>query len=186
MINIRLKTSSAIIFPVILCLFCFTNIAFAGKKQDIKSDSIEAAVDSALTVSGRLDKLSFSSGGKFDILGMIAKMTLYLMLIVAMIFGVLYFLKKFVYNRKDLLGKNKAINVLSTTFIAPKKSLLLVEALDRVLILGVTDNQMNLITEIPKSEYSEYLNNSDEQKPAGSQPAGQFSDILTKILKRPK
>jgi len=114
---------------------------------------------------------------------MIVKTTGYFVLIVLLIIVLVFIMKKLVYGRKNTAGGARTIRVLSSTFVGPKKSLILVEAAGRILIIAVTDTQMNLIAELPKEEYEKHIQETGVQK--SPQPAGgnQFGTVLDKILK---
>ncbi|MFN8369091.1 MAG: flagellar biosynthetic protein FliO [Bacteriovoracaceae bacterium] len=58
--------------------------------------------------------------------------------------------KKGVVSRGKLgfLNSSKLVEVLSTTYIAPKKSMILVKAYNQVFLVGSTDNSLNLIAEV--------------------------------------
>ncbi|MCH7781808.1 flagellar biosynthetic protein FliO, partial [candidate division KSB1 bacterium] len=107
-------------------------------------------------------------------------------LVVVLIFASVYLLRKFVYNRREFTSRNKAIQVLSTTYVGPKKSLLLVEAAGKILVLSATESQMNLITELEKEAYEEFIRGSLEEKNVSNSAGNQFGEILSKFLKRPK
>ena len=75
---------------------------------------------------------------------------------------------------------------MRSTYVGPKKSLMLVEAAGRMLVISVTDSHMNLITELKKEEYEQFERQSESGKPVSSEAGSQFGDILGKLLKRPK
>ncbi len=58
---------------------------------------------------------------------------------------------------KQIGGKSVYIKILQTTYIGPKKSLTLVNALDHVLLLGVTENQVKTLLKVPKEALDEQL-----------------------------
>ncbi len=102
-------------------------------------------------------------------------------LIVLLIYGTVWFLNKFVYRR----GKGQSISqvtVVSTTLLAPKKFIYLVKVFDRLLVLGVTDNQISNLTEISDPEILQTLKNTD---PLKSKKSGNlFQSQLEGFLKK--
>ena len=58
---------------------------------------------------------------------------------------------------KQIGGKSVYVKILQTTYIGPKKSLTLVSALDHVLLLGITENQVNVLMKVPKEALDEQL-----------------------------
>ena len=143
-------------------------------------------------VSGREEEqadpvlVPFSGGSELNFTTLIAKTVGYFLLIIALIVLTVFMLKRFVYSKKSSAGKGQAIQVVSSTYVGPKKSLMLVEAAGRMLVISVTDSHMNLITELKKEEYEQFERQSESGKPVSSEAGSQFGDILGKLLKRPK
>lgn len=130
--------------------------------------------------------LPFGGGTGINLVALLGKMIGYFILIVFLILDLVYILKKFVFGRKELFGDNKAVRVLSSTYVAPKKSLMIVEVLDRLLILSVTDNNMNLVTELKPEEYAAFIDRKNDRKAESSPARGQFGTVLNRLLNRPK
>jgi flagellar protein FliO/FliZ len=80
--------------------------------------------------------------------GLILKTIASLVLIIALIFGILYLFKKFVYKDYGIKGMPTNIKVLTHLILQPKKVIYFVKVFDKILVLGVSDNNINLLTEI--------------------------------------
>jgi len=188
LINYRYRPEMTIITLLILLLGAVRGDALAAAQEQTAGSATGITVSdtAAVSESGATPLPLYNNRNNVDVVKLVGKMIGYFILIVVMIIGLVYILKRFVYTRKELLGKNRAIQILSSTYIAPKKSLMLVEALDRLLILGVTDSQMHLITELKREEYTAYMKEHSGQKSAINSSHGQFGDVLSKILKRAK
>ncbi len=128
----------------------------------------------------------FSEANQSNLTSLIAKTAWYFLLIIALIFATVFLLKRFVYNRKSISGPGKAIQVVNSTYVGSKKSLMLVEIAGRMLVISVTDTTMNLITELKKEELEQYENRFDSEKSDPTEIGSQFGDIFSKLLKRPK
>ena len=63
----------------------------------------------------------------------------------------LYFIKR-VIGRKDAQSKGRMIRVLANSYIGVKKSISLVEVPGAVLVLGVTNDHINLLARIDDDE----------------------------------
>jgi len=178
---IKMSFSVLVIFAIIAALSIAAPIAAQ------ETDGSTATADSSAQVaSPRFNFDTLQGEGSINMGKTVGKMIGYLLLVIIMILGLVYFLKRFVYNRKDVLGKNSAIRILSSTYVAQKKSLLLVEVLDKLLILSVTDNNMNFVTELSREEYNAYINKYKDRE-SGDRTAGvQFGDVLNRIFKRTK
>jgi flagellar biosynthetic protein FliO len=89
---------------------------------------------------------SASIGKESSLLGLMLRLILSLVLIVGLIYGVLYVLKRSMHHTKTSLGKN--IEVLERSFISPKKGIFVVKVQSKVLVLGVTETNINCLTEL--------------------------------------
>lgn len=96
-----------------------------------------------------------------------------LIVIIALLYGVLYFIKKKGFRLKPVASSKHGIEVISTQPIMPKKYLSLIKVKDKVLVVGITENTMSLLKEI---EYDEEFE-TDETAEQGS-----FGEILKKNL----
>lgn len=74
-----------------------------------------------------------------------------LLLVVILIFAVLYLLKKFVFKDYGFsAGKknNVGFRIIGQIMLQPKKYIYIIKFYDRLLVIGLTDNNMNLLSEI--------------------------------------
>jgi len=80
-------------------------------------------------------------------------------------------------------GRHSApIKILSSSVIGPKKSLCLVDALDHLLLLGVTDAQISVLLQIPATELNEEMKKSLLTKKNNPDP--NFKKLLNSLLKK--
>ena len=70
-----------------------------------------------------------------------------LSLVLGLIFLLFFGFKKYVL-KNTAFGSGKLVKVLSTSFIAPKKNIALVEIAGEILVLGVSDQNISLLTNI--------------------------------------
>jgi len=113
------------------------NEKFVLNKDEVKTKQ------SATSFMGK-DKSSFS------LAGYAGKFVAFLGFVLLLFWGLLQLMKKGFLKRGKLGFLNGAdlIQVLSTTYIAPKKSLIMVKAHDQVFLVSNTDQGMQLISEI--------------------------------------
>ncbi|MFQ5672376.1 MAG: flagellar biosynthetic protein FliO [Nitrospinales bacterium] len=71
-----------------------------------------------------------------------------LAVVLALVFFVFYLFKKFVLKNGLLGGNGKLIKVLGTGMIAPRKTIALVEVAGEVLVLGISNDQIALLSTI--------------------------------------
>ncbi len=79
-----------------------------------------------------------------------------LVAIFALMIGFAWLGKRFL-NGRFLQSKQQWIQILDSAFVTSKSRILVVRAIDRILILGVTDQQMNVLAEISDPQTLERL-----------------------------
>lgn len=82
---------------------------------------------------------------------------LILAVMMGIMYGLLYLVKKYFYSFEKKGGADSRISILSTQAILPKKYVSVVKFNDTVYLLGVADQSVNLIDKID----SDYLENQD-------------------------
>ena len=78
-----------------------------------------------------------------------------LILVIVLIFAVLLFLKKFVYrDYGTTFGKKNSsdFKIIGQIMLQPKKYIYIIKFFDRLLVVGITDNNLNLLSEITDKE----------------------------------
>ncbi len=71
-----------------------------------------------------------------------------LLVVLGVIATTAYLAKRFVYPRLGL--KNSPIQILATSYLGAKKEIALIEVGERFLVVGITPNQISLLTEMEK------------------------------------
>lgn len=82
-----------------------------------------------------------------------------LAIVIALMIGAAYMLKKFFYRSPETFDGNHMIDILSTRYLGPKNSILLVDVLGQVMLLGVSTNQISALGTISDSKALENLKN---------------------------
>jgi flagellar biogenesis protein FliO len=90
-------------------------------------------------------------------------------------------LYRYLSQGKRLGGQSLPIRVLSSSTIGPKKSLCVVDVLDHVLVLGVTDAQISVLLEIPADKVHESLRPALQRENQSSRP--NFNELLKNWIK---
>lgn len=111
-----------------------------GEGQEIQNEV-------GLFQEGRVRKADSS-----DMLSAGFKMFYTLIFVLAAMFFIFYLFKKFVWKNGGLGGSGKSVRVLSTGFLGPKKSLALVEIPGEILVLGIADGHISLLSNIRDEE----------------------------------
>lgn len=88
------------------------------------------------------------------------KMVMTLSLVLGLIFLLFFGFKKFVLKNTAFGGGGKLIRVLNTSFLAPKKNITMVEVAGEILVLGISDQNISLLTTIREPGRIEEIKNS--------------------------
>ena len=115
-----------------------------------------------------------------DMMATAFKMFAALGIVLGALFVVFYFARR-ISKVENLGAKEKLIRVLANKFIGVKKNICVVEVPGALLILGVTHNQITLLTKIEDQEILEKIRcNRSTQLPMS------FSEHLNKIASKIK
>jgi flagellar protein FliO/FliZ len=106
-----------------------------------------------------------------------------LAIVIAILIGAMVLLKKYFYRSPGLAGGNAMIRTLSSYSLGPKNSILLVDVLGQVLLLGISDHQMSLLTAITDPGAIERLRSLSNQGgfPPMSDPLSRCKSLLQSI-----
>jgi len=82
-----------------------------------------------------------------SVLPSLSRIAISLCIIVAIIYATVFVLRKLSGNRFG--GKRgSSIQIIEQTYLAPKKSVCLLKLADRAVLVGITDQNINLLTEL--------------------------------------
>ena len=113
-----------------------------------------------------------------DLLSTVLKMITALVIVLGGLFVVFYFLRRIL--KREVGGSNeKLIRVLSSSYIGVKKNISLIEVPGSILVLGLTSDNICLLTKI---EDEEILNRF--KKPEEKKRSTLFSNQLNKLSSR--
>ena len=98
-----------------------------------------------------------------------------LILILGLLFGVLILVRKYSFSMNGKKSRSLNVDVITNQLILPKKYISFVRVQDKVLVLGVSENNITLLKEIDYSSVE-----SDELIKTESKP--NFLDILKQNL----
>lgn len=151
----KLSSISCVLLAV---LFCAAQAALAG-------DPAVGAVPASPPTTDTLSAAATPGLGD-SVLPSLTRLGLSLLAIVAIIYATVFLMRKLSGNK---IGRGRTIQIVEQTFIAPKKSVCLLKLGDRVVLVGITDSNINMLTELDCDTMPpEYLNKIKE-RPAGFQ-----------------
>lgn len=86
----------------------------------------------------------------FSFTGYAVKFTIFLAMVLGLFYGVVQLLKKGVFNRGKLgfLNNAQMIQVLSTTYVAPKRSLMVVKAHNQIFLVANSESGLQFLSEM--------------------------------------
>ncbi len=164
---------------IFVILFGVTNVLFSQDNNDSLNveNSVSVSEDTTL-----LQDDYFSSNNETSNLNLkqpstawtFIKMILFLCLVVAAIYAVMWFFKKKLNNTKS---DDNFLRRVSSLNIGPGKSVEIVTLLDNAYILGVTDSNINVIDQIEDKELIEALNLNFDKNQNVKKPMN-FADVL--------
>jgi flagellar biosynthetic protein FliO len=121
--------------------------------------------------AGLLDFDNDLSVGKTDLFSASLKMASTLGLVLGLMFVIFHLFKKFGLKNSVFGGEGSPIKVLSTGFLAPRKSIALVEVVGDVLVIGISNDQISLLGNVQDPEKIEQIKNTLHKKGRKRKPA---------------
>ena len=103
-----------------------------------------------------------------------------LFLLFGILFLTLFLVKKYNINFQSKLSSGVKINVITTRAIMPKKYISVVQIENKLLLLGIAENSINLLTEL---DYS-LLQNIQASSGINGENGLNFADLLNKFTKK--
>ena len=90
-----------------------------------------------------------------------------------------YLFKKIMKKGEGEINGRELIKILSSKYLGPKSSIMLIDVLGNVMVIGVSSSNISLLTEIVDSESLEQLKDIQGRKRGNAS----FSDSLKRLLK---
>jgi len=112
--------------------------------------------------------LGMQEAGNPSIGGLILRTVVTLFLIIGLIFALVFLLKK--YFRQQLPGMKNTpwLEIVGRVAVGPRQSLMLVKSFDRILLLGITEQNIQQIAEFPAdANIQRQLEEMSQQAPEG-------------------
>lgn len=114
-----------------------------------------------------------------DWFGLIGGMVLKLALVVGLIYVAFLVLRRYFTRGKTVVQGKKPVSLLSSLNLSPSRTVYLLEVGKKVLVVGATQNQLSLLTEVTDPETVDEV----RSQAAESSAASQFSSFLN-VAKR--
>lgn len=106
------------------------------------------------------------------------KMIFALAIVLGLLIGVMYFIKNFMQRTAPSTDNQAIINILSSRYLGPKSSIILVEVMEQVIVVGISGQQMT-----PLAHIDDPLSIAKIKAQRSNPPAGPFvGDKIAKLL----
>jgi flagellar protein FliO/FliZ len=160
-----------------------------------------AALNKSKTKMTKKDNTGFSlkdsrpTGKPMEMIPSGLKMISMFAVVLGLMFLVFFGFKKYVLKNTAFGGGNKLVNVLGTWFLGPKKNIALLEVAGEVLVLGISQENITLLSSIIDEEKIEEIKNASgkgkisigsnsipagEKRSVAAQAAGHFLSYMNK------
>jgi flagellar biogenesis protein FliO len=109
---------------------------------NVRQSSLSRPVAPPVAIATKADNFSFA--------GYALKFTIFLAMVLGLFYGIVQLLKKGLFNRGKLgfLNSTQLIQVLSTTYIAPKRSLMVIKAHKQIFLVSNCESGIQFLSEM--------------------------------------
>jgi flagellar biogenesis protein FliO len=76
--------------------------------------------------------------------------------------------------------KKKMINIVDKTLVAPNKQICIVEVPGKTILIGITDNEINMLCELDDNAVTEFIEPAEVKEVAPSSAMSYLTDVFTK------
>ncbi len=107
------------------------------------------------------------------------KMIFALAIVLGLLIGVMYFIKIFMQRTGPVGDSSSLINILSSKYLGPKSSIILVEVMEQVIVVGVSGQQMTPLARIDDPLTIAKMKSHRSHAAAGSSPSDKIARLLS-------
>lgn len=167
-----------------LCHCCFAQNATTQESSIVVKDSEVSDIDeSSILLNSSENQITQDSASGFSTFWLFFRMILILGIVVVCIYAVFWFMKKSVKGESD--EDEPFLRKVSSVSLAPGKSVQIVTLVDKGFIVGVSEDSVNLISEINDKELIDAMNLYSDKKKQTQKPRS-FADVLEIFMPRKK
>lgn len=116
-----------------------------------------------------------------EVITAMIKMVSALLIVIGMVYGALFLLRRVMGRKNGRNGNGEILEVLQTTFVGQHKAISLVKVANKSILVGVTDHQVSLLSELSAAETEEILASTRPEKTEQESFAGMLAKSMTKI-----
>ncbi len=118
-------------------------------RNQVDNDEVNVK-QAAIAKTAAPETIASKKKEEFSFASYAVKFTVFLALVLGLFYGIVQLLKKGVFNRGKLgfLNNSQMIQVLSTTYIGPKRSLMVVKAHKQIFLVSSSENGVQFLSEM--------------------------------------
>lgn len=173
-----MEKSKRLIAVMLLCITAVFSLYSQNTVSKTETENTITEESIVLTDEVTADSQPASSYKGPSTIGMFIRMIIVLIIVVGLIYGVLWFIKKktnVIKTDDEYLRRAAYIN------IAPSKSVEVITLIDKAYLIGVTEDNITMLGEIHDDELIKAMNLSADKKNNTKKPAT-FADVLDMFL----
>ena len=178
---------SKIIFAIFMILFvsmsCFGQTNDISESTKIVNSYENSDIDESSILLSSSDGNNIGKSSSFSTFWLFLRMILVLAIVVICIYAVVWFMKKSVKTEND--EDDPFLRKVSSVSLAPGKSVQIVTLVDKGFVVGVSDDSVNLISEINDKELIDAMNLYSDKKKQTQKPRS-FADVLEIFMPKKK
>jgi len=103
----------------------------------------------------------------------LVKMLFALALVIGLMIGAMYFIKKILHSTSPEMDRGSLIRILASRYLGPKNSILIVDVAGEIIVIGLSNSQMSMLTTISDKDALDKLRNIGNKDDMTSLPISQ-------------
>lgn len=104
-----------------------------------------------------------------------------LMVVLGLLIGVMYLMKNFMQRAVPSADHASLINVLSSRYLGPKNSIVLVEVLEQIIVVGISDRRMTALAQIDDPEAVARVKSQKNNRPTALAPGHKIARLMSLV-----
>ena len=120
--------------------------------------------------------------GGADLFSSLVKMVSALAVVMGIMIAAMYFLKKFMKGAGTGVDDGKFIKIISSRYIGPKCSIMLMDVLNNIIVVGIANNQITMLTTIADPKSLERLKDFERDKKGSASVFDNLASYRNKLM----
>ncbi|MCX5827417.1 MAG: flagellar biosynthetic protein FliO [Deltaproteobacteria bacterium] len=118
---------------------------------------------------------------EYSLIVSFVKMLFALAVVLGLMIASAYLLKRIISHTPAGIDNGNAINILMTRYLGPKHSIMMIEVLGQMLVVGVSSGQMTLLTQINDPVLIERMYNLQKSQSLGMPSAQAMQEYPLRV-----